>query len=200
MAANAAMLAVRDGPLARAGLINTGPAADRETTRFINVHSITSIRSFAQLKPDQLGSVLKAYNNGLPAGMLPLSIVKQNGIVGIMWKAMDLTRKGQPLDVDDFDEDALQKGLVEYEDYKRKKEATPNMKLPKFSEDADFDEWYPKFQAFLASQMSSKYTGLDYVTRPDMGADYDPATDAQNAHEELIQSIVLQGTEFEIDI
>ena len=199
MAANAAMLAVRDGPLARAGLINTGPAADRETTRFINVHGITSIRSFAQLKPDQLGSVIKAYNNGLPTGMLPLGIVKQNGIVGIMWKAMDLTRKGQPLDVDDFDEDALQKGLVEYEDYKRKKEATPNMKLPKFSEDADFDEWYSKFQAFLASQMSSKYTGLDYVTRPDMGADYDPATDAQNAHEELIQSIVLQGTEFDID-
>ena len=199
MAANAAMLAVRNGPLARAGLINTGPAADRETTRFINVHGITSIRSFAQLKPDQLGSVIKAYNNGLPAGMLPLSIVKQNGIVGIMCTTMDLTRKGQPLDVDDFDEDALQKGLVEYEDYKRKKEATPNMKLPKFSEDADFDEWYSKFQAFLASQMSSKYTGLDYVTRPDMGAGYDPATDAQNAHEELIQSIVLQGTEFDID-
>ena len=146
------MLAVRNGPLARAGLINTGPAADRETTRFINVHSITSIRSFAQLKPDQLGSVIKAYNNGLPAGMLPLGIVKQNGIVGIMWKAMDLTRKGQALDVDDFDEDALDKGLVEYETYLRKKEARSNMKLHKFSEDIDFHEWYSNFQAFLAAR------------------------------------------------
>ena len=67
MAANAALLAVRNGPLARAGLINTGPAANRETTRFTNVHGITGIESFAQLKPDQLGAVIKAYNNGLPA-------------------------------------------------------------------------------------------------------------------------------------
>ena len=199
MAANAALLAVRNGPLARAGLINTGPAANRETTRFTNVHGITSIESFAQLKPDQLGAVIKAYNNGLPATMLPLGMVKQNGIAGIIWKAMDQTRRGQTITIDDFDQAAMDKGLVEYEDYKRKKEATPNMKLPKFSEDIDFDEWYSKFQAFLASQMSARYTGLDYVTRPQMEAGYDPATDAQNAHEELIQSITLHGTEFEID-
>ena len=43
------------------------------------------------------------------------------------------------------------------------------------------------------------HTGLNYVTRPDKGPHYDPATDAQNAHERLTQSIVLQGTEFDID-
>ncbi len=84
-------IAVRDGPLTTAGIRNTGPVADWETTRFINVHGIEGIETFAQLKPDQIDMVVKAYNNSLPSGMLPLGISKQNGIVGIMWKAMDLT-------------------------------------------------------------------------------------------------------------
>ncbi len=52
MALNASQIAVRDGPLARAGLRNTGQVADCKTTCFINVHGIDDIGSFAKLKTD----------------------------------------------------------------------------------------------------------------------------------------------------
>ena len=47
--------------------------------------------------------------------------------------------------------------------------------------------------------MGVRYTGLGCIIRPDMGAIYDTANDAQNPQEELDQSILLTGNEFYID-
>ncbi len=76
MALNTNHIAVRDSPLMTAGISNTGPVANWETTRFINFHCIEGSETFSQLKPDQIDSVVKAYNNGLPAGLLSLGISK----------------------------------------------------------------------------------------------------------------------------
>ena len=49
---NAALIAVRDGPLVTKDFLNTGNVADRETTCFINVHGIMGMYNLPMLKPD----------------------------------------------------------------------------------------------------------------------------------------------------
>ncbi len=51
----------------------------------------------------------------------------------------------------------------------------------------------------MATQMSTRYIGLYYVTIADIGPNFDPVANAQNPHKELIQSIVLTGTKYDID-
>ena len=56
---NSAVIAVRYVPFTITGLLNTGNVANRETTRFINVHGITGIGNLPMLKPDQISPIVK---------------------------------------------------------------------------------------------------------------------------------------------
>ena len=135
----------------------------------------------------------------MPDTMSLLGVAKNNGLAGLFWWAMDSKRRGRSLDPTTFTDDILSESLMSFEDNLRKKDNTSSLKLPRYQENCDFEEWYLRFQDFLSTQMGVRYTGLGYIIRSDMGATYDSDNDTQNLQEELDQSMLLTGNEFDID-
>ena len=106
----------------------------------------------------------------MPDTMSLLGVAKNNGLAGLFWWAMDSKRRGRSLDPTTFTDDILSESLMSFEDNLRKKDNTSSLKLPRYQENCDFEEWYLRFQDFLSTQMGVRYTGLGYIIRPDMGA------------------------------
>ena len=71
MAAAAAIIELRDEYLPVCGVNNAGLVANRQTTEFINSQGLTSIRNFKNLKGEDIGRLVKSFNDSDPvAGRL----------------------------------------------------------------------------------------------------------------------------------
>ena len=154
------------------------------------------MENFPMLKPENLRQLFKAYNNGLPKPVFNIGISKHNALDGLLWWAMDSKIIGRALDPTTFTADVMSKSLTSFDDCLRKKDNTSFIKVPRYQENCYFEEWYLRFQDFLATHIGVMYTGLGYIIRPDMGATYDPANYAQNSQEELEQCMLLTGNKF----
>jgi hypothetical protein len=82
MAANAAYSKLRDVVLPVVGLSYNGPVATRQTTRFLSLHSLSSIEHFGRLEPNQAKDLVKQMNSRYPNDSL--GIIIQNNLTGLI--------------------------------------------------------------------------------------------------------------------
>ena len=180
------------------GLSNAGAVANRQTTRFLTAHGLTSTSDFGRLEPNQAKDLVKIMNSRHPDASL--GIIAQNNLTGLIWYVKDRRRRGLILDPNDIDEDALLNGHLAYEAYVQNRDKGENIKsLEKWTDKVDFDDWDRKVTETLSLIYGRNYCPLAYVIRPDKPDGWDPVVDATTDHEALMYQLALNGPAFDRD-
>ena len=159
MAANAAYLELRDVVLPTVGLTNTGAVPNRQTTLFLALHVLMSIKDFGRLEPHQAKDLVKSMNSRHSNSSL--GILAQNNLTGLIWFVKDLRRRGLAVDPNAIDEDDLLNGHLAYEAYVQNRDKGENIKsLKKWSNTIDFDDWDRKVTETLLLVYGRNYCPL----------------------------------------
>ena len=196
--ANVALTELRDVVLPLAGLANTGPVANRQTTQFITLHGLVSINGFNHFQPNQAKDLVKSYNQRFAA--MSVGILVQNNLTGLIWHVKDKARRGLPVDANALMLDDLYHGHLAYEAYVQNCDKGENIKaLEKWSDKLEFDDWDCMVTETVSLIYGRNYCPIAYVIRHDRPAGWDPITDVMTNYESLMYQLALNGVAYDQD-
>lgn len=145
MTAIAAPMLQRNVVLPIVGLKNIDPAANRQTTQFMNLHGLVTLDGFMRIEPHQAKDLVKDFQSRYPNQ--GLCILVQNNSTGLIWWACNRKHQGFPLEAALMNADVLHNGLTTYKKCTQNKEKGNNIKsLPMYNKKADFDDWDKRVQ------------------------------------------------------
>ena len=199
---------VRDIVLPICGINNTGAnIANRESTRFLELHGIERMGDFARLDPEEAKSLIEGYNATITTrganARRTLGISVQNNLKGLIHWAFDRHRRGEPYDIIQLNEVTLQEALADYKEYKRHVDsgAKEPTSLRKFDANAanDYETWDKDTMNRLASKTGAYKCGMDYIGRRDPPPGVNPVLTAQSESEKLMYQLSLNSPAFRAD-
>jgi hypothetical protein len=186
--------------LALCGMPNGANAPNNVAQRFALMHNITGVNELYAIEPKDVAGMMKLWNQEPQNAKIGMGIQKK--VCAWVFWAAERRRRNLPVDMATWGAagtmaEAMQAMAIS-ESVKTRE--VPSELIPgKVETELGWYVWDEKFENYLAAQIGTANTPLDYVIRRDKPVGWDPVVDATNAHEERRYQVALAGPEFNQD-